>query len=162
MTELENILINVHKAEMIAFMHAHPKCLNEAIELAIANKQPFSWRAAWLLWSCIEENDERVKKHIKKLIKGLKGKADGHQRELLKIIHIMDLSEKDESFMFDWCVDVWKAIDKKPSVRYNAFKYLKKLSKKYPDLKNEIALYTDDRYLKTLSPGVKNGIIKML
>ncbi len=65
-------------------MENHPEYFNEAIELALVDKQPYSWRAAWLLWSCMEENDKRIRKYLKKIIDSLKSKDDGHQRELTK------------------------------------------------------------------------------
>ena len=42
--------------------------IEELIELAISDKQPYSWRPAWLLWSCMDENDQRVQKHIPDII----------------------------------------------------------------------------------------------
>lgn len=59
---LEKILIRCYKDEMISFMNAHSECFEEAVELALSDKQPYSWRAAFLLWSVIEENDKRIKK----------------------------------------------------------------------------------------------------
>lgn len=59
---LENKLISTYKDEMILFLNNHPEYFNEAIQLAISDKQPFSWRAAFLLWSCIADNDKRIQK----------------------------------------------------------------------------------------------------
>jgi hypothetical protein len=36
---------------LISYLSAHPEYFEEAITLAISDKQPYSWRAAWLLWS---------------------------------------------------------------------------------------------------------------
>ena len=36
---------------MIAYMETHPEAYEEAVQLAISDKQPYAWRAAWLLWS---------------------------------------------------------------------------------------------------------------
>jgi len=46
---LEQKLLNSYKSEMISFMNAHPEYSEEAIELAVSNKQPYSWRAAYVL-----------------------------------------------------------------------------------------------------------------
>jgi hypothetical protein len=81
LTPLKECLTNNYKEGMIAFLKVHPECWEEAIELAVTNKQPYSWRAAWLLWSCIEKNDTRIQPHIRSLIEGLTNKKDGHQRE---------------------------------------------------------------------------------
>jgi len=161
-TKLEHVLMHSHKEEMISFMNTHPEYFEEAFELAIRNKQPYSWRAAWLLWSCIIENDPRVQKHIQKILENIRDKQDGHQRELIKILLVMNLNEEQEGFLYDVCVQLWKQVEKKPSVRFTAFRCIKKIAHKYPDLSNEVALLSQEMYLSTLSPGVKRSILKML
>jgi hypothetical protein len=52
-TALEWTLTNSYKADMISYLAAHPEDFEEVVKLAIADKQPYSWRAAWLLWSCM-------------------------------------------------------------------------------------------------------------
>ncbi len=162
MTELEHILTNAYKDEMIAFLTSHPEYFHEGMELAISDSQPYAWRAAWLLFDCMEENDARVKKYIEKILRVIPDRADGHQRELLKILLRMELREEHEARLFDNCMSMWEDIGKSPSVRYTAFRCIAKLAKKYPELSNEIRGLTQDRYLDTLSPGVKRSIMKML
>ena len=48
-SQLEHTLMNSHKKELISFLNAHPEFFEEAVTLAIGDKQPYSWRAAWLL-----------------------------------------------------------------------------------------------------------------
>jgi len=159
---LEKILMTFNKDEMISFVDNHPEVFEEAIELAISDKQPHSWRAASLLWSCMEENDQRIRRHIKTIINVLKNKKDGHQRELLKILLQMKLKEEYEGVLFDICMNVWEQIDKSPSVRHTALKFIIKIVKKHPDLSNEITFLTQDHYLESLSPGVKRSISRMM
>jgi hypothetical protein len=159
---LEHRLLNSYKKDMISFMNSHPEYFDEAIELAVSNKQPYSWRAAFILWSVIEENDKRIKKHINKIVKAVKGKSDGHQRELLKILLMMELDEKYEGVLFDICVDVWEQIDKSPSVRVNALKMIIKIAEKHPDLKKEISYLAQDHYLESLSPGARHSVKKIM
>jgi len=147
---------------MISFMENHPEYFDEAIELAIANKQPYSWRAAWLLWSCMEENDQRIQKYIKKMVDTLQTKDDGHQRELIKILLKMELTEAYEGILFDHCMDIWEQISKAPSVRVNALKFIIKIAKKHPELFQEITFLTQDHYLESLSPGVKHSVSRMM
>ena len=161
-TALENIIISSYKDEMISYVDAHPEDFEEAIELAISNRQTYSWRAAWLLWSCMEENDQRIQRYIESIIDTISTKKDGHQRELLKILLQMELNEEHEGYLFNVCMTVWEKINKKPSVRFTAFKFIVKIAKKYPDLSNEIALLTQNRYLDSLSPGIKMSISKMV
>lgn len=162
LSQLENKLLTTYKEEMIAFLKTNPQFFDEAVELAKADKQPLSWRAAWLLWSCIEVNDERIKKHIEQILASIPDKKDGHQRELIKILMIMDMDEEQEGKLFDICMELWEGIHKNPSVRITAFKFIVKMSKKHPELKNEVLFLTEDHFLETLSPGIKHSINRIM
>lgn len=159
---LENKLLASYKAEMISFMEDHPEYFDEAIELAIGDKQPYSWRAAWLLWSCMEENDKRIQKYVKRIVETLDTKDDGHQRELLKILLQMELKEEYEGKLFDLCMNIWEQIDKAPAVRVNAFKFIFKIAKKHCELTKEISFLAQDHYLESLSPGAKHSVLKLM
>lgn len=161
-TLLEEKLLSSYKEEMIAFLNTHPDVFEEAIELAVSEKQPFSWRSAWLLWSCMEYNDSRFKKYLKRIVSSIEGKKDGHQRELIKILLNMELPEKYEGEVFKVCMDLWEEIGKTPSIRITALKYIIKAAKKYPELKNELFFLTQDHYLESLSPGVKESVSRMM
>ena len=161
-TALEHILISSYKADMISYIATHPEDFEEAIKLALSNNQPYSWRAASLLWSCMEENDRRIKGYIKNIINVITDKDDDHQRELLKILLQMELNEEYESYLFDLCISIWEKINKKPSVRFNAFKMIVKIVKKYPELSGEIVFLTQNQYTDPLSPAAKKSIFKMI
>ena len=147
---------------MILYLSSHPKSFEEAVQLALAYKQQYSWRVAWLLWSCMEENDSRIKAHIRSIIDCTDGKSDWHQRELLKILYLMDIDEESEGILFDHCIRIWEKINKKPSVRFNAFKIIVKISRKYPELSREIGFLTQDHYMDTLSKGIRHSLIRMI
>ena len=161
-TALEHILTNSYKADMISYLKSHPVDFEEAIKLAISDKQPYSWRAAWLLWSYMDKNDQRLHRYLKKIIDALPTKSDDQLRELLLILQRMELDDDYEGELFNTCVNVWEKIGKKPSVRYNAFKLIVKIAKKHPDLSNEIILLTQTHYMDSLSDTVKKSIFKMV
>jgi hypothetical protein len=161
-TALEHILISCYKSDMIIYMDTHPEDFDRAVKLAVSNKQPYSWRAAWLLWSCMEENDPRIQGYIKSIINALTNKKDDHQRELLKILLPMELNEDHEGMLFNICTSIWEKINKKPSVRLTAFKIIVKITKKHPDLFREIIMLTQNHYLDSLSTAVKKSISRML
>ncbi|MFC2103688.1 hypothetical protein ACFLSS_04585, partial [Bacteroidota bacterium] len=89
-------------------------------------------------------------------------KDDGHQRELLKILLLMELDEEYEGILFDVSMNLWESINKKPSVRFTAFKFIVKTAKKYPEIAKEISFLTQNHYLESLSPGVKHSISRMI
>ena len=161
-TALEKVLISFYKTEMISYMNSHPEEYMEAINLACSNKQPYAWRAAWLLWSCMEDNDLRIRRYVKKIINSIAAKNDGHQRELLKILSRMELNDEHEGYLFDVCMTTWEQINKQPSVRLTAFKIIVKLAKKHPDLSHEIDFLSQDQYLDSLSPAVKKSTSKII
>lgn len=160
-TALEHILTNFNKAAMISYIAAHPKDFEEMIELALSDKQPYSWRAAWLLWSCMEENDQRLQGYIKRIIDSIPSKNDDQQRELFIILQKMELTEETEGILFNICADAWEKIHKKPSVRFNAFKLIAKIARRYPELSKEIGYLTQDQYIDSLSPTARKSILKM-
>ena len=161
-TKLEYILTNSHKAEMIAYMESNPKDFTEAIQLAIADKQPYSWRASWLLWSCMHKNDKRVSKYLKQIIDVLPERKDNQQRELLMIIQRMELNDEYEGQLFESCVEIWKQIVKNQSLRCNAFKILVTISKKHPSLIREINLLKESYYTHTLSDCAQKKISQLM
>lgn len=161
-TPLEHTLTSFYKDGMIRYLAEHPEDFEEAVQLAVSQKQPYSWRAAWLLWSCMEENDPRIRKHVRKMLEVLPTFKDGHQRELIKILSVMELEEEEEGRLFNFCVDLWEQIHKVPSVRWIAFQFILKTARNYPELKNEILLFTQEQYLETLSPGVRHSISKLM
>jgi hypothetical protein len=161
-TKQEHILTNSFKAEMISFLKSHPEDFDEAIKLALTDKQPYSWRAAWLLWSCMDKNDQRIHRYINKIIDTLSSKCDEQLRELLIILQRMELSDENEGKLFDICVNVWEKTGKQPSVRYNAFKVMYRIIKKHPDLSREIIFLTETQYTDSLSDNVKKCISRMI
>ena len=81
---------------------------------------------------------------------------------MLKILLQMELKEEYEGILFNLCMDIWEQINKKPSVRINALKFIIKIAKKHPELIKEITFLTQDHYLESLSPGVKHSVSKLM
>jgi hypothetical protein len=161
-TEFESVLLSFYKPDMISYLDNHPEEFEEAILLAVSDKPRFSWRAAWILSICIKGNEKRIQAYAGLIINSLAGKADGHQRELLKILLKMELNEDQEGLLFDFCVNLWKNIHKQPSVRSTALKIIVKITRRYPDLSKEVILLTKGQYLNTLSPTIKKSVPKIL
>jgi hypothetical protein len=161
-SELKNILISSPKEGMTAFLKSRPEYFNEALDLAISDDQPFAWRSAFLLSSCMKDNDDRVKKYLKSIINSLPSKSDGHQRDLLRILYRMKLTDKNEGLVFDTCIRLWEQIGKASSVRVMAFKFIIKIAKQYPELLSEISVLMQDHYLESLSPGIKCSARRMI
>ena len=161
-SDLERIIMTAYKEEMMTFIKLDDKYFLEAIKLSLTSKQPYAWRAAWLVHSCLEENDNRVKPYIPEFIQNLKGKPEGHMRELMKILYLVDLDEDQEGELFNHCISTWEQLGHRPAVRYVAFKHILKIAQKHLDLLPEILLLAQEQYTESLSPGIKHSIQKMI
>ncbi len=160
--DLTKILDNkLDKDFLIQLFQEQEEVYYSAIELAITNKQPFAWRATWILKHCTSKNDIRITPYINDFIKAIAHKKEGHQREILNILLKMDLNETQEGRLFDICMSLWETIAKAPSVRYLAYKHIHKICESHPDLKSEIDFITQPHYLESLSPGIKKGILTL-
>jgi len=161
-TNLEYTLTNSYKDDLISYIESHQDDFLELVKLSISDKQPYSWRAAWLLWSCMDNNDKRIRKHIKKIIDILPDRQDNQQRELLMVLQRMEIDTKFEGQLFDSCTKLWGNINKNPSLRFNAFKIMVAISKRHPNLSNEIESLTDKYYIDTLTDNVKKSIFRLM
>lgn len=161
-SNLEHFIISSHKADIITYMHDHPEAFNLMIELALADKQPYSWRAAWVLWSCMEKNDSRILNYLKEIIEILPQRKGNQQRELMLVLQRMELNSDDEGLLFDICAKIWEKTDQQSSVRYNAFRLMSGIADKYLELKEEIKTWTEPHYTVSLSAGVRKAISKRM
>ena len=159
---LEFTLKNSQKDEWITYMASHPDDFPELIELSISDKQPNSWRAAWLLSSCMNNNDQRVKSHIQNIIDILPDRQNSQQWSLLKVLQRIEIEPEYEGQLFDTCTIIWKNINNKPFTRFQAFKIMVAILKKYPDLSNEIKLLTDPYYTDNLSDNSRKSVFKLM
>ena len=162
LTELERVLIESRKEGMVAYVNSTSAAFDELVKLSLSNRQPFSWRAAFILSTVIKKNDKRVSMYIVDIIDAIDGKPDGHKRELLKILLKLELAEEQESQLIDICINLWKELDAKPTVRFYAFRMLMHIAEKYPDLESEIRLLTNDLYMHSLTQGIRRVIEKRL
>jgi len=152
----------LRKEEMVSFLKKNPNLFDETLKVSLGDKEPESWRAAWLVKHYMSKNDPRVITNINSILKALPNKKDGHQRELLKILMDMKLSEKQEGILFDKCFTIWEDISKSSSVRGTAFSIIVDIVKKYPELRTEIEFLTQNHYVETLTPGIRNSIVKTI
>jgi len=150
------------KEEMTALINSDKACFDETLELAKQNMHPVSWRAAWVLYHSMEVRDCRLQLHLPGLITAITGKPDGHQRELLRIIELLDYPEESEGALFDLCMNLWEQPGKIPSLRLFALRIILRIAAKYPELNNEIDFVTQPHYLEGLSPGIGNAVRRMI
>ena len=145
---------------MVAFMDSHPEMLPDLISLAVANEK-LSPRAAWLLSNCILDRDARLDSRKREILRSLKEKTGGHQRDLVRVLSKLNLDDVEEGLFFEHCVQLWSDPGNLPSVRHVSMRALMQMSTKYPELYNEVDKLLSDKYLGTLSPGLRRSILRL-
>jgi hypothetical protein len=161
MSELEQMFVSrVPREIMIEAVKSSETHFQEAVKIALSAKEPACWRAAWILEASVRKNDKRLEAYADQLIETIAGKADGYQRELIKLIFKIELSEEQEGRLFDICVSIWESVGKSSSVRCFAFNFISDVVSKYPELVNEVAFLTQSEYLEPLSPGIRRSVEK--
>jgi hypothetical protein len=134
--------------------------IDEKFTLALENHKE-SWKYAWKLNKELEINTEISDLNLEQLLEGIKGKGDGHQREILKILLKSSFNERYLTPLFDLSLDIWLNIKKKSSLRITAYQILIKITNRYPSLKNELEILTNNSHLNSLSKGIKKSVYKL-
>lgn len=161
-TKLEYHITHGFKEQMVRYVKDHPEDFEELIDLAISDRQPYNWRGTWLMYSTMEENDFRVKNRIGQIIHCIPSKQPNHQRELMRVLLKMKLTDEQEGEVFDLAMNNWERLGLKPAIRYIAFRTIIKIARKYPELHEEVRLITQEHYLESLSSGIRNSINRMI
>ncbi len=148
---------------MHEFLHTEKWSLSDLVRIAVSKDQPTGWRGALMLYNwLLEHPEDRDKIPLPELLKGLSKKPDGHQRELLKVLSLMTLTEEEEGQLFDLCMGIWEKTSFQPSLRYYAIRIIAQIISRHPELKKELNYLIEERYLESLSPGIRKSILKML
>ncbi|HRQ29743.1 MAG TPA: hypothetical protein PLU49_06680 [Saprospiraceae bacterium] len=159
---LKEILTNTNKKGMISWMETHPEMFDELVGMALSDDPEYAWRAAWLLWSCITENDPRIMGRIKDFVDALPKKPGPQQRELLILLSKMQIEPEMAGEVFEYCVQIWINPTLQASLRYNAFKLMCEVAKIYPGLKSELQLLLEDDFFTGLTENVRKSVFRMM
>lgn len=145
---------NRNKASLMSFVKKNPDCFVPLLEFSLS-PSPDAWRAVWLIGHAMKSNDARVIPFIDNLIISLPLLRQGHQRQTIIVLSKMELNDSQEGKLFDVCLTIWENIKLIPSTRITAIRFILKTTDKFPELKKEVNLWTQEMYLESLSPGIK-------
>jgi len=154
-TAFNTALAKLAKRDIEGFMKQHSECFDHLMGFAISDDQPHAWRAAWIFASIMEPDDIRVQHFAGRIVGALSNKTDGHTRELLRVLLLMELTEEHAGIVFDFCVQIWQNPMKSPGLRMNALKMLVKIATSYPELLPELNVLLNPLYISSLSPGAR-------
>ena len=158
MSKLKTVLKTKFKSDLVVFLQANPDCFGELLQLAFSDDKDYAGRATWGISLIMEKNDTRLRDYVAEMVRILPQREDGHKRLLLMILRNMEIPEAYESKLFDFCVNIWETTALASALRSCAFQNILRIAGKYPELQNELQYLTEERYLETLSKGVKYSI----
>lgn len=121
-----------------------------------------SWIHAWQINHVKKTELIKIQKQVDKIISAIDGKNDGHQRELLKVLLKLNLTDDQLSLLWDICLRIWLDIQKQSSVRISAYKILVNAAKKFKPLSDELVRLTEEKHITSLSNGIRNSTYKNL
>ncbi|MDR2148908.1 MAG: hypothetical protein LBE91_20905 [Tannerella sp.] len=162
MSELKAALSTKYKSGLVSFLQANPDCFNELLQLALSDDRDYAFGAAWAITLIMEKNDTRLRDYVAEMIRILPHLKDGHKRALLMILRNMEIPEACEGELFDFCVSLWETTALAPSLRSCAFQNILCIAEKYPELQHEIQYLTEEKYLETLTKGIRHSVRLMM
>ena len=121
-----------------------------------------SWIHAWQINHTKKTELIKIQNQVDKIISAIDGKNDSHQRELLKVLLKLNLTDDQLSLLWDICLRIWLDIQKQSSVRISAYKILVNAAKKFKPLSDELVRLTEEKHITSLSNGIRNSTYKNL
>lgn len=105
-------------------------------------------RAAWPVSYCVIDHPGLIKKHFKKLVDNLK-KPNPHtavKRNSMRLLQEIDIPEKFEGEIMNLCFHYISEPTEAAAVKAFSIRVLENLSKKYPEIIQELKTILEDRW----------------
>jgi hypothetical protein len=165
-TLLENTHSKATTTLIVDEIEANPSRLDELMQLLLGNDSLLAQRAAWPFSFIAEKNPELVKKYIPKLIDKLEVKNDhpAIKRNILRAFQHFNFSSKHEGKLLSISFNLLNDFEQPIAIKAFAMTVVYNLSKKYPEIKNELKISIEN-LIPNGSAGIKsrgNKILKQL
>lgn len=160
---LKEVLSGTYRSTIFNEIKKQPeKYFDEALCIYLDGDTIAEWRAANILYVFVKKNDQRIIPHLDQIISKLASEDKSVLRETLRLLLKFKFNDEQEGQLFDYCSELWLNILLPPGLRYYALKHLSLIAIKYPELKQEVLLLTQQDYIDPLSPGVKHSVKKLI
>jgi len=116
------------------------------LHLALHEKDPIAWRAAWVLDGSDELKSGLALKHISKIVKALPElESMGTLRSLLRMLTRYDIPENEQGLLIDLCFSYLVSELYPVAVKAHAMQIIYNHVLLYPELKNELIAVIEDQ-----------------
>lgn len=162
---LKKLLLSQHSKavtnQIIEWIGADSKRFEALMNFVLSEHPMLSQRAAWPLSYIAVTQSELIYPYLNKLLEIVKGNVHpAIKRNTFRFLKEIDIPEKNVSKTLDVCIKV--ASDPKETIAVICFSFqtLLKLTKKFPEIKNEV-IYITECHQSNEAPAVKNTIKKL-
>lgn len=121
---------------------------DELIQLFLKDDNRVVQRAAWPMSFCVINHPALINKHFGKLIRNLKkpGIHDAVKRNTVRLLQEVAIPEKYHGEIMDTCFTYISSPDEAAAIKAFSLTILDKLSKIYPDIKQELKTIIEERW----------------
>ena len=154
--ELKELIDSWENLEyLVTEIAGNPEYYKLLIELAFYDTHPKSWRAAYLVDKINDNHPTLLHPFLSEMIdQVLIEKSSGKKRHFLKLISLNNLTEVQQGFLFDFCIETLKSGKEPAAVRVHAMQILQNIAFKEPELIQEVLLIIEDEMENHSTAGI--------
>jgi hypothetical protein len=116
------------------------------LKLALHEKDPVAWRAAWVLDGSDEIKPGLARHHISEIVEALPQlKSMGTLRSLMRLLTRQDIPAKQQGMLIDLCFSYLVSEQYPVAVKAHAMQIIYQHVLLYPDLKHELIAVIEDQ-----------------
>ncbi len=158
--QLRDIILEKHTKQqmlrVVDYIGNDKKRFDELMQLFLFDDYRVSQRASWAVLHCIQKNPAFAKKYLPLMLDNLKNPVhDAVVRNTVRILDLTDIPENLHAQVMDICFELVNKNQSPIAVKAFSIGVLTKLSKQYPELKNELKAIVDNQ-LPFASPAIKS------
>lgn len=158
--QLRDIILEKHTKQLmlrvVDYIGNDKKRFDELMQLFLFDDYRVSQRASWAVLHCIQKNPAFAKKYLPLMLDNLKNPVhDAVVRNTVRILDLTDIPENLHAQVMDICFELVNKNQSPIAVKAFSIGVLTKLSKQYPELKNELKAIVDNQ-LPFASPAIKS------
>ena len=140
-----------------------PQNYQSLMDLALYDKRPMSWRAAYLIDKINDIQPELIKPYFIKMMEKVKTeKQKGKKRHFLKLISMNQIPTEQQGVMLDFCIETFKSSKEDVAVRVHAMQILYNLTEVEPGLITEILAIIEHEMANHSSAGITSRGSKLV
>jgi len=143
---LANIPSGIEKELIIREVGNSERQFSSLLNLALNDKDPVGWRAAWILDGAAEVKPGLVPKHIPQIVHKLPSiKSSGTIRSLLRMLCRYNIPEEEQGLLIDLCFKYMVSELYPVAVKVHAMQIIYNHCLLYPELKDELRTVIEDQ-----------------